>query len=302
MTGHTMAKMILAGSAALMTAGAVAAEADYPIHPVPFTKVRFTSGVLAERQDVNRKVTIPFALQQCIESNRLKNFDLAAETMRRRAAGETTFQNRPLTTFPFDDTDIYKFLEGASYSLQTNPDPELRKKMEDIIQHVKAAQEPDGYLYTFRTMHPDSPAHEWINQKRWLSDPNLSHETYNLGHFYECATAYYEATGDRTLLDMAVKSAELLNKDLGGDDPCIAPGHQIVEMGLAKLYRQTGDERWLKLAAHFLENKAKHGPGDPYSQSHKPVIQQDEAVGHAVRANYMYAGMADVAALSGDQR
>ncbi|MBP5733252.1 MAG: glycoside hydrolase family 127 protein, partial [Lachnospiraceae bacterium] len=148
-----------------MTAGAFAVEgdADYPIHPVPFTKVRFTSGVLAERQDVNRKVTIPFALQQCIESNRLKNFDLAAETMKRRAAGETTFQNRPASSLPFEDTDIYKFLEGASYSLQTNPDPELRKKMEDIIQHVKAAQEPDGYLYTFRTMHPDSPAHEWID-------------------------------------------------------------------------------------------------------------------------------------------
>ena len=302
MTGHIMAKMILAGSAAFMSASAFAADADYPIQPVPFTKVRFTSGLLAERQEVNRKVTIPFALKQCIESNRLKNFDLAAETMRRRAAGETTFQNRPLTTFPFDDTDIYKFLEGASYSLQTNPDPELQKKMEDVIQHVKAAQEPDGYLYTFRTMHPDSPAHDWIDRQRWLKDPNLSHETYNLGHFYECATAYYEATGDRTLLDMAVKSAELLNKDLGGENPCIAPGHQIVEMGLAKLYRQTGDPRWLKLAAHFLENKAKHGPGDPYSQSHKPVLQQDEAVGHAVRANYMYAGMADVAALSGDQR
>ena len=302
MTGHIMAKTILAGSAALMAAGAFTAEADYPISPVPFTKVRFTSGVLADRQYVNRKVTIPFALQQCLESGRLKNFDLAAETMRRRAAGETTFQNRPASSLPFDDTDIYKFLEGASYSLQTNPDPELQKKMEDIIQHVKAAQEPDGYLYTFRTMHPDSPAHEWINQKRWLNDPNLSHELYNLGHFYECATAYFEATGDRTLLDMAVKSAELVNKDLGGDDPCIAPGHQIIEMGLAKLYRQTGDPRWLKLAAHFLENKAKRGPGDPYSQSHKPVLQQDEAVGHAVRANYMYAGMADVAALSGDQR
>ena len=198
MSGHIMAKMILAGSAAAMSAGAFAVDADYPIQPVPFTQVRFTSGLLAERQEVNRKVTIPFALQQCLESGRLKNFDLAAETMKRRAAGETTFQNRPASSLPFDDTDIYKFLEGASYSLQTNPDPELKAKMEDIIQHVKAAQEPDGYLYTFRTMHPDSPAHEWINQRRWLNDPNLSHELYNLGHFYECATAYFEATGDRT--------------------------------------------------------------------------------------------------------
>ena len=120
MTGHIMAKMILVGSAAAISAaGAIAAEADYPIQPVPFTKVKFTSGVLADRQYVNRKVTIPFALQQCLESGRLKNFDLAAETMKRRAAGETSFQNRPASSLPFDDTDIYKFLEGASYSLQT---------------------------------------------------------------------------------------------------------------------------------------------------------------------------------------
>ena len=115
MAGNIMAKTILAGSAAVLSATAFAAEADYPIQPVPFTQVRFTSGLLAERQEVNRKVTIPFALQQCLESGRLKNFDLAAETMKRRAAGETAFQNRPASSLPFDDTDIYKFLEGASF-------------------------------------------------------------------------------------------------------------------------------------------------------------------------------------------
>jgi DUF1680 family protein len=275
------------------------AASDYPVQPVPFTQVRLTGGLLAQRQATNAAVTMPFALEQCETSGRIKNFDLAAEVMRRRAAGETNFQIKPPTQYPFDDTDVYKAIEGAAFCLSVKPDPAVQAKLEEIIKRIAAAQEPDGYLYTFRTMHPDSPGHDWIDQQRWLKDPQLSHELYNLGHLYEAGYAYYKATGSRSLLDVCLKSAALLQKDFGDGQPRIAPGHQVIEMGLAKLYRETGDTNWLKLAKFFLEVR---GTGGEYSQDHKPVLQQDKAVGHAVRANYMYAGMADIAALTGDQR
>ncbi len=216
-----------------------------------------------------------------------------------RAAGETNFQIKPPTQYPFDDTDVYKAIEGAAFCLSVKPDAEVQAKLEAIIKRIAAAQEPDGYLYTFRTMHPDSPGHDWVDQQRWLKDPNLSHELYNLGHLYESGFAHYQATGSRSLLDICLKSAELLQKDFGDGQLHIAPGHEVVEMGLAKLYRQTSDKRWLDLAKFFLDAR---GSGSEYSQDHKPVVDQDKAVGHAVRANYLYSGMADVAALTGDER
>lgn len=275
------------------------AASDYAVQPVPFTQVQLTSGLLANRQATNAVVTLPFALEQCETSGRIKNFDLAAEVMKHRAAGETNFQIKPPTQYPFDDTDVYKAIEGAAFCLSVKPDAALQAKLETIIARVAAAQEADGYLYTFRTMHPDSPGHDWVDQQRWRKDPNLSHELYNLGHLYEAGVAYYRATGSRSLLDICLKSAALIEKDFGDHQLRISPGHQIIEMGLVKLYRQTGDTNWLDLAQFFLDVRGK---GSEYSQDHKPVIAQDKAVGHAVRANYMYAGMADVAALSGDQR
>ncbi len=284
----------------LLGAAASLVAADYPVQPVPFTAVRITGGFWHERQEVNRAVTVPFALKQCEDSKRLANFDLAAETMRRRAAGETTFQNQPPTIYPFDDTDAYKAIEGASYVLSMAPDPALEKHLDEWIARIAAAQEPDGYLYTFRTMHPDSPGHKWVGQKRWEKDPELSHELYCCGHLYEAGVAHFQATGKRTLLDVCLKNAELLWHDFGDGQLRIAPGHEIVEMGLVKLFRATGDARWLKLAQIFLDAR---GPGGPeYNQRHKLVVDQTEAVGHAVRAGYLYSGMADVAALTGDQR
>jgi DUF1680 family protein len=274
--------------------------ADYPYQPVPFTAVRITGGFWHQKQETNRAVTVPFALQQCEESGRLKNFDLAAEVRRRRAAGEKDFQVKPPTIYPFDDTDAYKAIEGAAYVLSMQRDPALEATLDVWIARIAAAQESDGYLYTFRTMHPDSPGHKWVGANRWEKDPDLSHELYNCGHLYEAGVAYFQATGKRTLLDVCLRNAELLWHDFGDGRLRIAPGHQIVEIGLVKLYRVTGDERWLKLAKTFLDAR---GPGGPsYSQQHKLVVDQDEAVGHAVRANYMYAGMADVAALTGDTR
>lgn len=284
----------------LLSFSAAAFAADYPFQPVPFTAVRVTGGFWSAKQEVNRTVTLPFALQQCEESGRLKNFDLAAEVMRRRAAGEKNFSITPPTIYPFDDTDAYKAIEGAAYVLSMQRDPALEARLDGWIARIAAAQEPDGYLYTFRTMHPDTPGHKWVGTQRWEKDPDLSHELYNAGHLYEAGVAHFQATGKRTLLDICLKNAELLWRDFGDGKLRIAPGHQIVEMGLVKLYRVTGDARWLKLAQIFLDAR---GPGHtPYSQQHKLVVDQDEAVGHAVRANYMYAGMADIAALTGDTR
>ena len=276
--------------------------ADYPVSPVPFTDVKITDGLWKTRQDTNNHVTLPFAIGQCETSKRVLNFDLAAETMKRRAAGETTFQNKPPTVYPFDDSDVYKVIEGAAFCLAVEPNAALTAKVDNFIQHIAAAQEPDGYLYTFRTMHPDSPAHEWVDQQRWLKDPILSHELYNLGHLYEAGFAYTQATGSKSLLDICLKSAELLQHDFGDGEPRIAPGHEVIEMGLAKLYRQTGDKRWIDLAKFFLDNRGQGPDRSPYNQNQKPVVDQTEAVGHAVRANYLYSGMADIAALTGDQR
>ena len=286
-------------SVPLIAAGTLGG-ADYSFQPVPFTAVRLTAGFWKDRQETNRRVTIPFALAQCEESGRMKNFDLAAEVMRRRAAGESSYQVTPPTLYPFDDSDAFKALEAAAFALSMGADPALERQLDGWIARIAAAQEPDGYLYTFRTMHPDTPGHKWIGAKRWEKDPDLSHELYNLGHLYEAGVAHYQATGKRTLLDPCLRSAELLWRDFGDGRLRIAPGHEIVETGLVKLYRVTGDERWLKLAQVFLDAR---GPGGPaYNQQQQLVVDQREAVGHAVRANYLYSGMADVAALTGDTR
>lgn len=291
--GFPLLALLLAPSAGL-------GAADYPVRPVPFTAVSFTAGLWQARQETNNKVTLPFALDQCESSKRMENFDLAADTMRRRAAGEKEFQHKPATQFPFDDSDVFKVVEGAAYCLRVRPDPQLQQRVNRFIARIGAAQEPDGYLYTFRTMHPDSPVNPRMDAKRWLKDSGASHELYNIGHLYEAGVAHAQATKSMVLLDVCLKNAELVQRDFGPGKLRIAPGHQVIEMGLAKLYRQTGDMRWLDLAKYFLD--ARGYANKPYSQDHLPVVDQREAVGHAVRANYLYSGMADVAAMKGDPR
>jgi DUF1680 family protein len=287
----------LAGCA-LIAVGLQAGEPahDYPVKPVPFTSVQLDDAFWAPRIETNRLVTIPFAFEQCEKSGRMDNFVRAAEVLRGQEVS-----NRKPPPYPFDDTDPYKVLEGASYALAIQPDPKMKAYLDDLIAKIGAAQEPDGYLYTARTINPEHP-HPWSGHKRWVNDPDESHELYDAGHLFEAAVANYQATGERALLDIAIKEANLLCATFGPETNKlnhIWPGHEIVEMGLAKLYRATGDERYLKLAKFFIDVR---GPGgDQYHQSDIKPVDQREAEGHAVRAGYLYSGMADVAALTGDQ-
>lgn len=277
--------------------GAVAQMKDYPIQPVPFTQVQLTDAFWAPRIETNRTVTIPFAFEQCEKNGRMYNFDRAAAAVR----GEKVTDVKQ-SAFPFDDTDVYKVVEGASYVMAVKPDPSLDAYVDRLIVGIAAAQEPDGYLYTSRTLSPEHP-HPWAGNERWVLERELSHELYNLGHLYEAAVAHYQATGKRSLLDVAIKTADLLDRTFGRGKQAIWPGHQITEMGLVKLYRATSEERYLGLAKFLLDVRGPdghQGSGREYNQSHVPVVQQREAVGHAVRATYMYAGMADVAAITGD--
>lgn len=263
----------------------------YPIDPVPFTSVKVTDNFWGQRLKASREVTIPLAFSKCEETGRYENFIKAAHPSDTIKVGGLSF----------DDTDVYKTIEGASYLLQTYPDKKLEHYIDSVLVIVAAAQEPDGYLYTSRTMNPKHP-HEWAGTKRWETVEDLSHEFYNLGHMVEGAIAHYQATGKTNFLDIAKKYADCVCREIG-DGPGQAarvPGHQIAEMALAKLYLVTGDKKYLDQAKYFLDKRGYTSRKDKYSQAHMPVVEQDEAVGHAVRAAYMYAGMADVAALTGD--
>jgi uncharacterized protein len=272
---------------------------DYPVKPVPFTAVHFNDLFWAPRIEINRTVTIPFAFGKCEETKRIHNFERAAAVLK----GEDLKDKRP-PGYPFDDSDVYKVIEGAAYTLSVHPDSKLEAYLDNLISKIAAAQEKDGYLYTTRTINPEKP-HPWAGTKRWELEKVDSHELYNLGHLYEAAVAHYQATGKRSLLDVALKSADLLTQTFGPGQQAIWPGHQITEMGLVKLYRVTGDDRYLDLAKFLLDVRAPDAPKTSnhpaqYNQSYKKVVEQTEAVGHAVRATYMYSGMADVAALTGD--
>lgn len=313
-------------SIALLSAFASATYAQdksgYPITQVPFTSVKVTQGTFwGQRLQASREVTIPLAFSKCEETNRYENFIRAHQHIVDPSKVFKIDQN----AYTFDDTDPYKTLEGASYLMQTYPNATFKGKKLDtycdsVIAVIASGQEPDGYLNTFRTMNPEHP-HNWSGAKRWSRVEDLSHEFYNLGHLCEAAVAHYYATGKKNLLNIAIKYADCIVKEVGNKpgQACVVPGHQIAEMGLAKLYIATGNKQYLDQAKFFLDQRGKKASDwkmtkngyfdsndlyhrlDEYSQSHKPVLEQDEAVGHAVRAGYMYAGMADIAALTGDE-
>ena len=289
---------------------------DYPISPVPFTQVRIAPECFwGQRLQAARDVTVPLAFSKCEETGRYRNFEIAAEQL----AGKDTHDVK-VKGYSFDDTDVYKTIEGCSYLLQTFPDLTLsisvpdtktskgwqrtvlaKEYMDSVLAIVKTAQEKDGYLYTSRTMNPSAP-HAWAGKQRWEKVEDLSHEFYNLGHMVEGAIAHYQATGQTTFLNIARDYADCVIREIGEGEGQVVrvPGHQIAEMALAKLYVVTGEKKYLDMAKFFLDKRGYTSRRDAYSQAHLPVTQQSEAVGHAVRAAYMYSGMADVAALTGD--
>ncbi len=264
----------------------------YPITPVQFTSVKVGDGFWGQRLKASREVTIPLAFSKCEETGRYENFVKAAHPS----------EEYKVEGLAFDDTDVYKTIEGASYVLQTYPDKKLEAYIDSVLLIVKGGQEPDGYLYTSRTMNPKHP-HEWSGEKRWEKVEELSHEFYNLGHMVEGAVAHYQATGKRNFLDIAIKYADCVIREVGLGPGQVdrVPGHQIAEMALCRLYLVTGEKKYLDQAKYFLDRRGRTANRDSYNQSHLPITEQDEAVGHAVRATYMYSGIADVAALTGDK-
>jgi DUF1680 family protein len=300
----TVALVTLVARAQTKPSDAAQPKRDYPVQPVSFTAVHLTDAFWAPRIETNRKVTIPAAFQKCEETGRVDNFERAAQALR----GEPHDMKAP--GYPFDDTDLYKVIEGASYVLSVQPDPKLDAYVDGMIVKIAAAQEPDGYIYTTRTINPENP-HRWSGKERWVNERNDSHELYDLGHLFEAAAAHYQATGKTNFLNVATKAADLLVRTFGPGKRTIWPGHQITEMALVKLYRVTGREDYLSLAKFLIDQRGPNTvpTGDTvnprgldYNQAQVPVIDQTEPVGHAVRAMYMYSGMADVAALEGDDK
>ena len=281
---------------------------DYPITPISFTDVIIEDDFWKKRLEINEKVTIPATFKKSEETGRISNFAKAG------GLEEGDFQG-----IFFDDSDVFKIVEGASYSLRVNPDTKLKKYLDDVIHKIASAQEEDGYLYTNRTINPEKAA-DGANNIRW-TNLEIFHELYNVGHLYEAAVAHYEATGEKKLLNVAIKNADLINEVFGPNKNYGVPGHQGIEIGLVKLYRVTGEKKYLDLAKFFIDQKGRNknkrihfdwkktNPwGDDefdldywngeYAQDHKPLPDQDEAVGHAVRACYFYSGATDIAAIT----
>lgn len=252
--------------------------------PVPFTEVRFEDEFWAPRIETNRSVTVPYCFRKSEETGRISNFAKAGGLVPGGFEG-----------IYYNDSDVYKIIEGAAYSLAARPDPKLDAYLDDLIATIAAAQREDGYLNTFHTLA--EPENRWGNIKD-------KHELYCAGHLFEAAVAHHRATGKRTLLDVALKLADHIDAVFGPGKRTDPPGHQEIEIGLVRLYDLTGEERYLDLANFFLEQRGRH-EGRPnygrYAQDHLPVTEQDEPVGHAVRAMYMYCGMADVAALTNNR-
>jgi len=265
----------------------VALQRDYNVKPVPFNHVHVEDQFWTPRLETNRTITIPYCFEKCEETDRISNFE--------KAAGMKTGKHEGIY---FNDSDVYKIMEGAAYSLQVYPETMMRLYLDKLIGIMAAAQWEDGYLYTFYSVPERQPELLW-------TDIQSKHEQYCVGHMYEAAVAHYQVTGDKAFLDVATANADLICHTFAPGTRTDPPGHQEIEIGLCKLYRATGDEKYLNEAKFFLDQRGREGNRGPkgnkglygaYAQEHKPVIEQTKAVGHSVRAAYLYTGMADVAA------
>ncbi len=294
-----MKRLAVGSIVALLSATPTALPRDYAIRAVPMTSVTIDDGFWAPKLETNRAVTIPHILKQNDDTGRVANFE--------KAAGK---KSGPYEGRRFNDTDVYKIIEAASYSLALVPDPRLGTKLDELIQLIAESQEKDGYLFPARTIDPQHPA-PGVGPERWIYE-NGSHELYNAGHLYEAAVAHFDATGKRSLLDVAIKNADLVCRTFGPNGRHAVSGHEEIELALVKLYRATGNTTYLQTADWFISERGKPHPDMPaypdkafemyndraYKQDQAPVVEQDRAVGHAVRAMYLYIAVTDVAALT----
>ncbi|MBO7532842.1 MAG: glycoside hydrolase family 127 protein, partial [Victivallales bacterium] len=249
-----------------LLAATIAVASDYPYHPTNMTDVSIKEGFWLPRFETNRKVTVWADFKKSEETGRIANFINAGKRLKGSFKG-----------IPFDDSDVFKIIEGAAYTLATHPDAELEKYLDDLITNIAAAQEPDGYLYTARTTGFDYGTKDgktnygMMGPTRWSNCPS-SHELYNVGHMYEAAVAYYNVTGKRKLLDVAIRSADLVERTFGPGPTQLkaVPGHEEIELALCKLYRTTGDVRYLNLARHFLKQRGDGTKVNAGQQAHIP--------------------------------
>ena len=259
--------------------------------PIPFTEVRIDDFFWNERLRINREVSLPYQYWQCKETGRIDAF---------RLQWQPGTGSAPNIAW---DSDVAKWVEAASYSLATHPDAELAAQLEEVVGLIASAQQPDGYLNTHFT--------QVDKEKRWenLQD---AHELYCAGHLFEAAVAHFQATGKRYLLDVACRYADYISTVFGREEGKIHGycGHEEIELALVKLYRATREIRYLELSRYFVEERGRSphifkNPRDgwgglAYYQAHAPVREQKEAVGHAVRAVYLYSAIADLAGESND--
>lgn len=254
-----------------------------PLKPVSFTAVKIESPFWSPKLAVSREKTLWHNFRMCDATHRIRNFECAAGAEPRKFEG-----------YFFNDSDVYKAVEAAAYWLALEPDPKLDEYVDGLIAKFAAAQQPDGYLNTYFTLNPD--------QKRWSKESDM-HETYCAGHLIEAAVAHHRATGKRNFLDIAIRLADHLDSVFGPEKLRDVPGHQQTEIALVKLYEVTKEPRYLKLAKFYIDQRGDKTRGKlfgEYCQDHLPVREQREVVGHAVRAMYLYCGMADVAVATGD--
>ena len=291
---RTAALALLAGA---LFSGPLAAASEQPLlklRPVPFQDVTIQDSFWAPRRETNRVASIPFSLQKLDEAGNLEDMRLAAH-------GATNGFRGPV----FIDSDLYKALEAASYSLATHPDPALEAQLDDIIKLLAAAQQPDGYLNSYFTVK--EPGKRWTN----LRD---CHELYCAGHMFEAAVAHFQATGKKTFLNIATRYADYIDSVFGPPPKRLGyPGHPEIELALSKLSRATGNPRYFELARFFVENRGRKffatehdTPLDKYDGSYwqddVPIYDHQNIKGHAVRAAYLMSGVTEVAAQTGDER
>ena len=297
--------LALAGALLLTTA---AMQATTDIKPVPFTQVHVTDNFWSQRLETLRSKTIRYAFQKCTDAGQIKNFEIAGKVLSGELKkGSDLARYQSGTTY--DDAEVYKVIEGASYLLTVKEDKELEAYIDGVIDLIASAQESDGYLFTNWTIA--NPLHEWMNGAKWTSDWNLSHETFDMGELIEAGVAYYYATGKDKLLNVARRAADVMCETFKEGGLGEAPGHAVVEMALVRLYEVTGDEKYLNECKYFLDTRGHRSGFDPnsdnlrvngkYWQNHAKAVDQREAVGHAVRAVYLYTGMADVAKETQDE-